>query len=277
MKDHYYQASNITLHYTDSETNKPALILLHGLTANAHAFDKVTEGLHEHFRIICPDFRGNGLSDKPDTNYTVEDHATDIVALISQLELGPVYLAGHSFGGYLAVYIAAYYPKLVSKLIILDAAVSMNPNAAKMLANAISRLDAVYSGFEEYLEHVKKAPYLNFWDTAMLSYYRADVHDLPDGTVKPRSQLTSITEKSMGLGRVKWAEVFPNITKPALLVNATGNYTLGEPLLPQEIAQSTVKSMPDARYAAVEGNHLTMLYRKGAERIAELTIEFLVG
>ncbi len=275
MKDLFVSVNNINLHYSDLSNNKPVLILLHGLTANAHAFDKVVEGLNDSYRVICPDFRGNGLSDKPETNYTVEDHAADIVGLINHLGLETVYLGGHSFGGYLAVYIAANYPQLVSKLIILDAATSMNPNAAKMLANAISRLDAVYPSFDEYLEHVKKAPYLDFWDPAMLSYYRADVQDLPDGTVKPRCQLNSIAQKSIALSKVKWAELFPLIAHPALLVNATGAYTLGEALLPPEIAQSTVAGMPNARYAAVEGNHLTMLYGKGADSTAILITEFL--
>jgi len=261
--------NDINLHYIDHKGDGPVLVLLHGLTANAHAFDALIAGLHPTYRIICPDLRGNGLSDKPAFCYSVEEHVQDILELISHIGEERVYLGGHSFGGYLAFYIAAYHPQVVAKLIILDAAKSLNPNAPQMLAGALSRLDATYPSFDDYIAHVKKAPYLDFWDPAMLSYYRADVHDLPDGSVKPRCNLMAITEKSLALGTVDWPEVIEMIEQASLLVNALDIYTLGEPLLPDEIARETVEMMKNGKYVGVDGNHQTMLYGNGAQQSAE--------
>lgn len=266
--DLFAPVNNINLHYLDHHSDGPVLILLHGLTANANAFDALLPGLHPHFRVICPDLRGNGLSDKPAFCYTIEEHVQDILELITHLGQQKVYLGGHSFGGYLAYYIAAHHPHVVSHLIVLDAGKAMNPNAAEMLSGALSRLDVVYPGFEAYLDHVKKAPYLNFWDTAMLSYYRADVQDLPEGRVKPRCNIMTITEKSVSLSVIHWPDVISLIEHPTLLINALDVYTLGEPLLPDVIAKETVEMMKNARYAAVDGNHQTMLYGDGARQIA---------
>ena len=265
--EHFVKVNNINLHYIDHHSDGPVLILLHGLTANAHAFDALIEGLQPSYRVICPDLRGNGLSDKPAFCYTIEEHVQDIIELISHLGEKKVYVGGHSFGGYVAFYIAANHPHLVNKLVILDAAKSMNPNAANMLAGALSRLDVTYPGFDEYIAHVKKAPYLDFWDHDMLSYYRADVEDLPTGRVKPRCNLMDITEKSVNLGVIAWPEVIDTITTPTILINALDNYTLGEPLLPDVIAKETVESMKHAKYAGVDGNHQTMLYGEGAKQV----------
>ena len=273
--DHFVKVNNINLHYVDHHSEGPVLILLHGLTANAHAFDAIAGGLHPSYRIICPDLRGNGLSDKPAFCYTIEEHAQDILDLISHLGEKKVYLGGHSYGGYLAFYIAATYPHAVNKLVILDAAKSLNPNAANMLAGALSRLDKTYAGFEEYIEHVKKAPYIDFWDDAMLSYYRADVEDLPNGKVKPRCNLMDITEKSVNLANLDWPSIIDQVTQHTILINALDNYTLGEPLLPDEIAIETVKSMKNAKYEGVDGNHQTMLYGQGAKEIIEHVREYL--
>ena len=264
ITDNFAPVNNIRLHYVEYGSEGPVLILLHGLTANAHAFDGLIPGLIDRYRVICPDLRGNGLSDKPNTGYNVEDHVKDILGLISHLGEEKVYLGGHSFGGYLAFYIAAHYPQVINRIVILDAAKAMNPNTPKMLAAAISRLDATYSDFDDYLAKVKKAAYINFWDPAMLSYYRADVQDLPGGGVKPRCNLYVVTQKSLALGKVNWPELIGRITVPTMLVNGLDNYTLGEPLLPVDIAKATVAMMKDAKYAGVAGNHLTMLYGLGS-------------
>ena len=267
--------NNINLHYIDHHSDGPVLILLHGLTANAHAFDAIVPKLHPTYRVICPDLRGNGLSDKPAFCYTIEDHAKDILELIARLGQKKVHLGGHSFGGYVAYYIAANYPGVVDRLVILDAAKSLNPNAPAMLAGAISRLDLTYAGFDEYIAHVKKAPYLDFWDPAMLSYYRADVEDLPDGKVKPRCNIMTITEKSVSLANIDWPCAIDSVPQPTLLINALDNYTLGEPLLPDELAKETVETMKDAKYAGVDGNHQTMLYGEGAAQIVKHINEHL--
>ncbi len=267
--DHFVAVNNINLHYVDHHSDGPVLIMLHGLTANAHAFDALIPGLAPHYRVICPDLRGNGLSDIPAFCYTIDEHAQDIVKLIGHLGHKKVHLAGHSFGGYLAFYIAANYPEVVDKLVILDAAKSMNPNITKMLSVALSRLDATYNGFEAYIDHVKKAPYINFWDPAMATYYRADVKDLPGGKVKPRCNIMTVTEKSMGLATVNWTSTIAQVEHHTILINGLDIYTLGEPLLPDEIARDTVSMMKNAKYAGVDGNHLTMLYGDGAQQVVK--------
>jgi len=265
----FAEVNGINLHYIDHKSDGPVLLLLHGLTANAHAFDALIDGLSPTYRVISPDLRGNGLSDKPAFCYTVEDHVQDIMGLIRHLGEEKVHLAGHSFGGYLAYYIAANYPEVVDRLVILDAGKSMNPNAGQMLSGALSRLDTVYPGFDDYIVHVKKAPYIDFWDPQMLTYYRADVQDLPEGGVKARCNLMTIGEKSMALANIDWPGLIEQIEHPTILINALDNYTMGEPLLPDEIAKETVEMMKDAKYAGVDGNHLTMLYGHGAGQIVK--------
>ena len=268
--------NNININYIDHHSDGPILLLMHGLTGNGHAFDGlIAAGLDKGYRVICPDLRGNGLSDKPAFCYTVEEHVQDILGLISHLGEKKVYLGGHSFGGFLAFYIAANYPDVVNKLVILDAAKAMNPKAAEMLSKALSRLDTTYHSFDDYIAHVKKAPYLTFWDPAMCSYYRADVEDLPKGHVKPRGDLMTMTEKSMALATVEWEPTIQMVEQPTLLINALDNYTMGEPLLPEVIAKETVAMMKNAKYIGVDGNHQTMLYGDGANEIVKGINEFL--
>lgn len=273
--DHFINANNIRQHYIDIGEG-PVLVMLHGLTANCHAFDGVAAaGLSNKYRIIAPDLRGRGLTDQPAFNYSIEDHARDMVAMFQSLGLKNVYLAGHSFGGLLGMYLAAYYPLLINKLIIMDAAAEMNPQAIQMLTPAVARLERTYDSPEDYLTQIKKEPYLDNWDEHMVSYYMADIKKTANGKVTPIPNFTNIVEVSVGVGSEYWPGIIQKINQPSILINAVDDYTMDMPLLPEDKALETVAMIKDCKYIPVVGNHLTMMYNKGAQQITAAISAFL--
>ncbi len=264
----FLSTGSIRLHYLRYPGAGPVLLLLHGLTANAHAFDGLMEaGLGTGFSVIAPDLRGRGLSDHPAFRYSMEKHAEDILALIASLGVERVHICGHSFGGFLGAYLAARHPEKVERLILLDAGVQMNSQAGEMLMPRLLMLDKVFPNWTEYETYVRAAPYLaGFWDNALEQYYRADIKEVENG-VTPRPTLANIIEASKGLAAQPWRELLPRVHQPTLLLHAHEAYTLGEPLLWEHDARETVNLMPNARYAAIPGNHQTMLYGEGAMEI----------
>lgn len=278
VESKFIETNGIRLHYMEQGTEGPTLLLMHGLTANAHAFDGLIKaGLSDSFRVISVDLRGRGLSSKPDKGYTMKEHAADIIGMLDALNIREVIVAGHSFGGFLGLYLAVYFPEKVSHLIMLDAAVHMHPQIKEMLGPALSRLDQVFPSFDDYLDKVKQAPYLTFWDEAMWSYYRADVQDLPNGTVTPRSRLENMMEAVLkgSLGE-PWEELIEKLSKPVMLINAPGIYTMGNALLPRELARETADMIKNCRYIEVAGNHQTMLYGDGALQIVKSIQQFIL-
>ncbi|MBS1614719.1 MAG: alpha/beta hydrolase [Bacteroidetes bacterium] len=271
----YLETNEIRLHYLQGPKNGPLIFLLHGLTANAHAFDGIREaGLDRNFEVVAIDLRGRGLSDHPAFSYSMEDHAQDILGLLKHFHAEKVIVVGHSFGGLLGYYLAASYPEKVESLIALDAAAHMNPMAADMLAIRLNKLDVPYPSFSDYLKEVKAAPYNTFWAPEMLSYYKADVRPYDEGGVTPRPQLANIIEASLGVAAIDWPDVIPEVKCPVLLVNAPEAYTLGMPMLPDELAKETVEMLPHGKLITVDGNHQTMMYGNGAKQIEEAITKF---
>lgn len=271
-KDHFIYTNRINLHFIEynEHQDKPVLILLHGLTANAHAFDGLMyNGLPEHFHIFAPDLRGRGHSDKPAFQYGLKHHAEDVIGMMDYLGLEKAVIGGHSFGGLLSVYLAVHFPERVEKIIILDGAAEMNPKVPQMLLPVLKRLDKIYPSFERYLEYVKASPQNTFWDEVMTTYYRADVRTLPDGRVTPYPNLTKMIKVSIGVANQPWKALFSEVTQPALLINGPDIYHLGEPILPDFKAKESVALLQDGRYVRVDGNHQTMLYGKGAGQIVK--------
>jgi pimeloyl-ACP methyl ester carboxylesterase len=274
-KKGYAEVNNINLHYIEYKNELSNIILLHGLTANAHAFHGLIEGgLTEHFSVISVDQRGRGLSSKPAFAYSIKDHALDIIGLLDYLEIDKIHICGHSFGGLMATYLAYHYPKRFDKVIILDAAPEMNPKAPEMLAAALSRIDHNFKNFDTFLESVKQAPYITFWDDAMLAYYKADVATSEDGSVESRSNIADITQIAIGVAKEDWKTCFSEMEQHALMVVAIDDYTLNQPLLPTFKAKEILKKMKNAQYVEVDGNHQTMLFGKGALQIVEEIVKF---
>lgn len=276
MKNHFINTNNINLHYLEfPNPNKPKLLMLHGITANAHAFDGlINAGLGKNFHLYSPDLRGRGQSDKPAFGYSMEEHALDIIGLLDHLKIEKAFLCGHSFGGLLSVYLATHFPERVAAIVLLDAAQEMNPNAARMLIPTFSRLGVLYPSFEIYLRMMKKSPQNTFWDEAMESYYRADVYIDKMGITQTNSNISNITAMAVGLTSLPWESMFEHVHQPTILMHALGVYTLEEPLLPLRQAKKAVKLIEDCDYINIEGNHQTMLYGNGAKQVVEGICDF---
>lgn len=280
MQSKFTSSNGIKLHYLESkgiDNDKEAIIFLHGVSANAHAFDGlIKEGLNQNHTIISLDMRGRGLSDKPATGYDMKEHAKDVLGLLYHLGIEKAVLAGHSFGALLSIYMAYHYPEKINKIILLDAAAKLHPDTREMLISSLSRLGQTYPSFEEYLDKIKKSPYITFWDDSMESYYKADIKENYDGSVTPRSTVENIYEtlNKASFGE-DWQTYITAITQPAILMNGTANYALEAPILPKEYALETVNAMKDCQYLEISGNHQTMLYGQGAKEIVQAITEFL--
>lgn len=96
-------------------------MLIHGLASNLRMWDGVARRLEDgRHRVVACDLRGHGRSPKPDGGYDVATVTGDVIALIERLELGACLLAGQSYGGTVALQIAADRPDLTAGVVCVD-------------------------------------------------------------------------------------------------------------------------------------------------------------
>jgi long-chain acyl-CoA synthetase len=112
----------VRLSVIDIQPERPhnTIVFLHGFGGWATQWRHQLRALAEDNRIIAPDLRGHGHSDKPTGTYKMEGFLADLDGLLDQLGVqGPVFLAGHSFGGAIAAEYAAAHPDKIQGLILV--------------------------------------------------------------------------------------------------------------------------------------------------------------
>lgn len=103
-----FNEHNIVLNYYEMKNNKQPLVMLHAQGVCALNFDNVFKALSERYHIYAIDCYGHGASLHDKEKYDVRTIGDGIIRFIKSEIKAKVVLLGHSSGGLLAVYIAAY-------------------------------------------------------------------------------------------------------------------------------------------------------------------------
>lgn len=103
------------------------LVLLPGFGESTLSFDPVLPELARHFAVVAIDLNGFGFTERPHdrASYTLAGQERLVLGVLDHLHLDRVRLAGHSYGGALALFIAARHPERVDRLLLIDNAMPL--------------------------------------------------------------------------------------------------------------------------------------------------------
>ncbi|VEG44200.1 lysophospholipase [Mycolicibacterium flavescens] len=109
----------------------PAQVLaIHGLTGHGQRWQTLaTRHLHE-YAVVAPDLIGHGRASWA-APWSIDSNVAALAALLE----GPAVVVGHSFGGAVALNLAAARPDLVSRMILLDPAVGLDGDWMRRIAD----------------------------------------------------------------------------------------------------------------------------------------------
>ena len=215
------------------------LILLHGFPESHRTWRHQIEGLSDRYRVIAPDQRGFGRSDKPRgvEHYETDRIVADLVALADAVEAKRFTLVGHDWGGAVAWTAALLHPLRVKRLVIVNAPhpyvfqksliEDEKQREASQYINffrtPVAEAAITAMGLEGFLDRVllshsdptklpaeERQHYLDDWKepgalTAMLNWYRASKVVVPKPGEKAKAPI--------------WTKApFPALRMPALVV-----------------------------------------------------------
>lgn len=110
----------VTYSEAGADSGGPVLVLLHGLASSSQTWQPVMPLLGRVAHVIAPDLLGHGRSAKPRSgDYSLGAYAAGLRDLLVALGLDRATLAGHSFGGGVAMQFAYQFPELTERLVLV--------------------------------------------------------------------------------------------------------------------------------------------------------------
>lgn len=98
----------------------PVLVLLHSLGTSGQVWQEQVAALSARHRLLCPDFRGHGLSAVSRAPLDIDRLADDVLAVLAAQGVGAFALAGISLGGVVAQALAARVGARLTGLALFD-------------------------------------------------------------------------------------------------------------------------------------------------------------
>ena len=158
-RDIYFEANGLRHHVIGrGSPGAPVVMMIHGLTQQAHVFDAVASKLAGQYHVYCLDVRGRGETEwGPPDGYHFDNYVADLEAVREALEVERMALVGTSMGGLISMQYAARYPERVTKVVLNDIGPEIEP-----------------SGLQRILQTTANAPE-GFTDLkAVAKYYREE-------------------------------------------------------------------------------------------------------
>jgi epoxide hydrolase 4 len=121
LEHRFADLSECRLHYVTRGQGKP-LLFLHGFPQFWFLWRRQLEDLGDDHAVFAPDMRGYNLSCHPPEveAYRMRHLLRDVRELVERLELAPLTLVGHDWGGIVGWAFALKYPELLERLVIID-------------------------------------------------------------------------------------------------------------------------------------------------------------
>ncbi|GAA4181069.1 alpha/beta hydrolase [Streptosporangium oxazolinicum] len=232
------------------------LLALHGHLSEGADFADLAAGLAPGWRVIAPDQRGHGDSDRA-ADYSRQGYLDDILALLDHLGLDRITILGHSLGGINAYQFAARHPDRVEALVNAEGPVSLDPHGPNPLAFVLT-LRAQAPTRQALIEGLGQAA----------PFFAGGLRENADGTWRLPFHPQDMVDSEDLVHGDHWDDWLAG-TCPALLVRGTRG------VIPADQAQAMVERRPGTRLAELDTDHF--VYANDPAGFAGVVGDFLTS
>ncbi|MCA1731970.1 MAG: alpha/beta hydrolase [Acidobacteria bacterium] len=246
----------------------PPVILLNGGLMSIASWDSITASLAGEFQLLRCDLRGQLLS--PGPRLSMARHAAEVVELLDHLSIRRAHVVGTSFGGEVAMRLAADHPERVDRLVILTA----TDRLTREMVDATLRFELAARAAADGGDGGEV-----FRILAPTAFSRAFLEAQPDDFVETRARQIAALPLSFfdGLAGVMrtlretdLSDAFPRIAAPTLVIGAALDETF-----PVEHSRAIAEKIAGSQLLILEGSgHAAVVEATG--EVVRATRSFLL-
>jgi len=247
----------------------PPVVLLHGFGASSYAWRAVMPPLAEHRRVLAPDLYGFGYTERPQdlASYTRTGQVGLVLGLLDALDHPTAHLVGHSYGGSLAVTLAARHPERVQSLVLIDAAHPSYPQRRRYRLAAFPPWSFFFIRFLGLRRgFVEKALERTYYDPEMVTPERVTAY-------RQRLRVEGVARAYRGLTAPQ-PDPGPEVDVDQVRVPTLALWGAEDSLIPVEDAREITSRMPYATFVELPGvGHAP--HEEAPAEVARRILEFL--
>jgi pimeloyl-ACP methyl ester carboxylesterase len=237
----------------------PAVVCVHGLTANMTAFSWLAEGLvrHDH-QVVMFDCRGRGRSElTPPGTYGLSSHARDVVELTSRLGLDAIAYVGWSMGAVVGLLLATQTPDLLRSLVMIDHTGPMDPEAIALVRGSMQRLDRTVQEPADFLAFVRSQGTIDPWTPFWTEHYTYEL-DHHEAGWTPKTDRHACEEDLQDALDCDYAPLWRALRTPTTLVRASALIS-GTRLVSDAARDAFLSTSAQSDVTETATNHYTVL------------------
>lgn len=209
-ENHYTSHDGLSLYYREYGAGDKTVICLPGLTRNCKDFESLAEGLSDRYRVITPDLRGRGQSDRDPRwkQYLPPTYVKDTWTLMDSLGIESAAIVGTSLGGLMAMIMADQQPHRLRGVVMNDVGPHVPVEAQVRLLHYVGRTPP-QPDWQTAVDVTRKNYELaypdedaDFWSRQVRAAWRENADGLPEPDYDPAiGDSLRHAVKSMGLVR----------------------------------------------------------------------------
>jgi 3-oxoadipate enol-lactonase len=230
-------ASNkgVRIHY-EVHGEGPPMVLVHANPFDRRLFTYQIASFAPYFRIVALDIRGYGRSDKPETHFTLNDMADDVLAVCAQENISRAVFMGVSVGSGIALLIGLDQPQMCDAIILVGGS---SKGGADIGARVAGYTSADLRGYQR--SHIKELVAPGFCETKLgawvLDLFSEKAHELSGKSI---AQIFRAREACDMRDRLA------GMTPPTLVINGAHDVSL-------QRGGETASLIPGARHVVLPG------------------------
>ncbi len=254
------------------------MLLLHGLASHSGIWDLAAPIIARHARVVALDLRGHGASAKPDDGYDFDSVARDVVEFCRIIGLRRPLVAGHSWGGNVAVHLAANYPDEFSRLVMVDGGY-IEPSSLPGWDWEKARQELAPPNFgqvtlQQVTDRIKGGSLAPYMTPAIEDILRRNFYVTKEGYARPNLSRDNHMKIVRALWEHKPSLLFPQVRCPTLILPARRDAPVSARADRQErLVSRAERLLSDGRVVWLEDSiHDVPLQRP--LRVAQLLLDF---
>lgn len=135
----YADNKGVKIYYESWGSGGVPIVFLHPWSTNGYIWYFQLFHFARTNTCVVVDHRGHGRSDKPTSGYSIQEHASDVAAVMDAAKIDKAVIVGNSIGGMIAMQFCLARPERVLGLVIQSSGTALSEGLPKEVREAMIR------------------------------------------------------------------------------------------------------------------------------------------